>query len=71
MIISKYSILQNSFFEFGGVVKEQISCMAIGTKCASSYTHIFMDEFEISFIEIHQNRSFLFLQMGKENEEHS
>ena len=45
--------------------------MAIGTKCASSYTHIFMDEFEISFIEIHQNSSFLFLQMGKENEEHS
>ena len=49
-------VLKNSFFEFNGLVKEQISGTAIGTKCAPSYACIFMDEFETKFIESQQNK---------------
>ena len=44
-------VLKNNFFEFNGLVKEQISGTAIGTKCAPNYACIFMDEFETKFIE--------------------
>ena len=49
-------VLKNNFFEFNGLVKEQISGTAIGTKCAPSYACIFMDEFETKFIESQQNQ---------------
>ena len=49
-------VLKNNFFEFNGLVKEQISGTAIGTKCAPSYACIFMDEFETKFIESQQNK---------------
>ena len=39
-------ILKNNFFEFNGVVKQQKSGTAIGTKFAPPYPCIFMDEVE-------------------------
>ena len=34
-------VLQNNFFEFNGSVKQQVSGMAIGTKCAPTYACIY------------------------------
>ena len=44
-------VLKNSYFEFKGKVKQQISGTAIGTKFAPPYACIFMDEVETSFLE--------------------
>ena len=43
--------LKNNYFEFNGHVKHQISGKAIGTKFASTYASIFMDEIETKFLQ--------------------
>ena len=43
-------VLQNSYFEFNGIVKQQISGAAIGTKFAPTYACIFMDKLETDFL---------------------
>ena len=49
-------VLQNNYFEFNRETKQQISGTAIGTKCASLYACIFMDQVESEFLKtkIHQ-----------------
>ena len=42
-------VLQNNYFEFNGIVKQQISGTAIGTKFARTYACIFMDKLETDF----------------------
>ena len=39
-------VLQNNYFEFNRETKQQISGTAIGTKCASLYACICMDQVE-------------------------
>ena len=51
-------VLKNNFFEFNGSVKQQVSGMAIGTKCAPTYTCIYMDEVEAEFLKT-QERALL------------
>ena len=43
-------VLKDNYFEFKGQVKHQISCTAIGTKFATTYACIFMDEIETKFL---------------------
>ena len=45
-------VLKNNYFEFNGKVKQQISGTAIGTKFATLYACIFMDEVETSFLDV-------------------
>ena len=42
------------------VLQQKISSTTIGTKCVSCYAHILMSKFETNFIQIPQNKSFLF-----------
>ena len=42
-------VLQNIFFEFNGIVKQQISETAIGDKFALTYACIFVDKLETDF----------------------
>ena len=42
-------VLRNNCFEFNGKVKQQISGIAIGAKCAPNYACIYMDELENEF----------------------
>ena len=44
-------VLKNNYFEFNGQVKQQISGTAIGTKFASTFACIFMDDIESKFLE--------------------
>ena len=44
-------VLKSNFFEFNGSVKQQVSGMAIGTKCAPTYACIFMDKVETEFLK--------------------
>ena len=44
-------VLQNSYFEFIGETKQQISGTAIGTKFAPPYACIFMDQAESEFLK--------------------
>ena len=44
-------VLRNSYFEFNGQAKHQISGMAIGTKFAPAYACFFMDEIETNFLQ--------------------
>ena len=44
-------VLRNNYFEFNGQVKYQISGTAIGTKLASTYACIFIDEIETNFLQ--------------------
>ena len=43
-------VLKNNYFEFNGIVKQQISGTAIGTKFAPTYACIFMDKLETDFL---------------------
>ena len=43
-------VLQNNYFEFNGIVKQQISGTAIGTKFAPTYASVFMDNLETDFL---------------------
>ena len=49
-------VLQNNYFEFNGVTKQQISGTAIGATFAPPYACIFMDQVELAFLktQIHQ-----------------
>ena len=42
-------LLQNNYFEFNGIVKQQISGTAIGTKFAQTHACIFMSKLETDF----------------------
>ena len=44
-------VLKNSYFEFNGQIKQQISGSAIGTKFAPPYACLFMDKIETAFLE--------------------
>ena len=44
-------VLKNNCFDFNGEVKHQISGTSIGTKFASTYASIFMDEAETKFLD--------------------
>ena len=44
-------VLKNSYFEFNGQGKYQISGTAIGTKSTPTYAYIFMDEIETKFLK--------------------
>ena len=50
-------VLKNNYFEFNGKVKKQISGTTIGTKFALPYTCIFMDQFDIEFLETQKHKS--------------
>ena len=43
-------VLRNNCFEFDGKVKQQISGIAIGEKCAPNYACMYMDELENEFL---------------------
>ena len=55
-------VLKNSYFEFKGKVKQQISGTAIGTKFAPPYACIFMDEVETSFLETQEIKPFVWFR---------
>ena len=44
-------LLKNNCFEFNGQVKHEKSFTVIGTKFASTYPRIFMDEIETKFLQ--------------------
>ena len=44
-------VLKNNYFEFNGQIKQQISCIAIGTKFAPPYACLFIDKIETAFLE--------------------
>ena len=47
-------VLKNNFFEFNSKIKQKVSHTAIGTKFAPPYACLFMDKFEIGFLETQQ-----------------
>ena len=47
-------VLQNNYFEFNGIVKQQILGTAIGTKFAPMYACIFMDKLETDFLNMQE-----------------
>ena len=55
-------VLKSTFPEFNGNIKQQISGPAIGTKCASTYACIFMDELERDFLQTQDHQPFLWLR---------
>ena len=44
-------VLKNNYFEFNGIIKQQLSGTAIGTKVAPPYACIFMDKLETNFLK--------------------
>ena len=44
-------VLKNNYIEFDSVIKQQVSCHAIGTTFASPYACIFIDRVEAEFPE--------------------
>ena len=44
-------VLKNSYFQFNGQVKQQMSGIAIGTKFAPTYACIFVDDIERKFLK--------------------
>ena len=53
---------ENNFFEFNNQIKQQISGMAIGTKCAPTYACIFMDKAETEYLETQTDKPFWWLR---------
>ena len=51
-------VLKNNFFQFNGFVKQQVLETVIGTKSASTYTCIYMDEVDPEFLRT-QERTLL------------
>ena len=47
-------VLQNNYFEFNSIVKQQISMTAIGTKFSPRYAFIFMYKLETYFLNIQE-----------------
>ena len=67
-------VLKNNYFKFSGQGKQQISGTAIGTKLASTYSCIFIDDIKSKFLENHSESRLgilmsysLFRLMGKKN----
>ena len=52
-------LLKNNCFEFNGQVKHEKSFTAIGTKFASIYACIFMDEIETKFLQTQEFQPFM------------
>ena len=50
-------VLKNSYLEFNGQIKQQISGTAIGTKFAPPYACLFMDKTETAFLETQELQS--------------
>ena len=48
-------VLQYNYFEFNGIVKQQMSGTAIGTKFAPAYASIFMDKLENDFLNAQES----------------
>ena len=55
-------VLKNNFFEFNCQIKQQISGIAIGTKCAPTYACIYMDKMEGKFLEKQEYNPFTWLR---------
>ena len=55
-------VLKNNYFEFGNKMKQKISGTAIGTKCAPTYTCIFMSDLETKFLEGQDLQSLVWLR---------
>ena len=55
-------VLKNIFFEFNGEVKRQNSGTSVGTKFATPYACIFVDEVETEFLKSQELKSFLWLR---------
>ena len=55
-------VLKNNFFEFNSEVKRQKSGTGLGTKFASPYTCIFMDDVETKFLKSQELQPFLWLR---------
>ena len=52
-------VLKSNSFEFEGNIKQQISGRAVGTRCAPTYTCIFMDELERDFLQTQDHQPLL------------
>ena len=57
-------VLKNNYFEFNGKVKDPILGTAIGTKFASPYASIFMDQVETEFLKTQKHKPFVTLMMS-------
>ena len=55
-------ILQNIYFEFNEIVKQQISRTAIGTKFAPTYACIFMDKLKTDFLNTQEYQPLVWYQ---------
>ena len=55
-------VLKNNYIEFDSMVKQQVSCTAIGTTFPSPYTCIFMDREEAEFPEKQQLKPWVWLR---------
>ena len=55
-------VLKNNFFEFNGSVKQQVSGMVIATKCAPTYTCIYMDELETELLKTQERASLVWFR---------
>ena len=47
-------VLQNNYFEFNRIVKQQLSGTAIGAKFVPTYACIFMDKLENDFLNMQE-----------------
>ena len=54
--------MKNNIFEFNSQIKQQISGTVIDTKCAPTYTCIFMDKVEIEFLETQRDKPFCWVR---------
>ena len=50
---------KTTFFESNGSVKQHVSGMSIGTKCAPNYAFIYMDEAETEFLKTEERTPLL------------
>ena len=57
------SVLKNNFFEVNGSVKQQVSGTANGTKCATTYACIYMDEVEADFLKTQERTPLVWLEV--------
>ena len=55
-------VLKNNFFEFNNQIKQQISGMAISSKCAPTYAWIFMDKVKTEFLETQKDKPFCWVR---------
>ena len=55
-------VLKNNIFEFNGKTYQQKSGTAIGTKFASTYVCIYMDEVELKFLEKQSKKMLIWLR---------